>query len=144
VDVLTHPDLEAVVSQTLRDANIRAYSSLPKTPQFPLIVVKRVGGTPPVRQYLDAANIQLDVWGSAPDDPAPVPKSTIQDLAQQARVLILKLEGKMVYGPVQAFITGVDDALGISWLPDPLTGRERYLFGMWVYGRSFILNESSS
>ena len=132
------PDAEAAVSKAIRDAGFRAYSSIPKKPTWPLFVVQRLGGQPPVRQYLDEARIQVDAWGGASGDgvPVPVSKGDLHDIAQEARVAIFNLEGTTVHDPVDAFISGVDDALGLSWLPDPVTGRDRYIFSLYLYLRS--------
>lgn len=131
-DFGTFPDMEAVVSGWLRGKNIaiigtRWYSSVPADPDFPLGVVKRIGGSPAVRRYLDAANIQIDVWGRS--------KSEARDIAAAARTALMQLEGQSVTSPVKAFVSGVEDALGLTWQPDPDTGRDRYLFSVIVYGR---------
>jgi len=131
------PDLEAVCARTLRDVGgMRAYSSIPSEPEWPLVVVRRLGGVPAVREKLDAAFIQFDVWGGAKGDPPPqVSKSDVQQLADQARVLIFELEGMAFhYDPHHVFVSGVEDAGGMHWLPDPQTGRDRYEFSLRVYG----------
>ena len=135
------PDLEAVASVALRTAAISGlagvHSSIPaKNPIYPLIVVQRVGGTPAVRQYLDRARIQVDVWGGIRKDGSAVTKSDILDIAQEARVVLLDMEGQSIHEPVDVFVTAVEDALGLSWSPDPTSGRDRYVFAMWVYGRA--------
>ena len=140
-EFLTMPDVEAVVRKKLADAGYSAYSSIPNSPVWPLMVVHRAGGAPAIRQYLDAAVVQVDVWGGAKGDTTSVPKSQIHDLAQQARVKILELEGTKVTSPVGAWISAVDDGSGLVWLPDPDTGRDRYLFTMTVYARSLLPGE---
>lgn len=130
--ILEAPDLEAVAAAALRTAAIagldtRVYSSVPTSPTFPLITVQRIGGIPAVREYLDTANLQIDVWGGS--------KSEIRDIAARARVVLLELAGTLVTSPVRAWISAVEDVLGLSWQPDQLTGRDRYLFGVLVYGR---------
>lgn len=129
----TMPDVEAICSARIRNENItnigsRVYSSIPKDPTYPLIVVQRLGGTPAIRQRLDAALIQIDVWGGT--------KSQAHDAAQAARVALLELEGTNVTDPVTGYVTAVDDAGGLIWLPDPLTGRDRYLFTLTVYAHA--------
>lgn len=138
---LVMPDLEAVVRKKLADAGYSAYSSVPNSPVWPIMVIHRAGGSPAVRQYLDMGRIQVDVWGGAKGDTTSVPKSQIHDLAQQARVKILELEGTKVTVPVGAWISAVDDSVGITWLPDPDTGRDRYFFVMDIYGRSLLPGE---
>lgn len=126
------PDLEAVAATAIRNANItnlaaRVYSSIPaQNAVFPLATVQRISGTPAVREALDAANLQIDVWGGS--------KSQARDIAARARVVLLELEGTAVTDPVNAYITAVEDALGLNWQPDPDTGRDRYLFGVLIYG----------
>ena len=56
VDAL--PDAEALVSYELRtQLSARVYSSLPSSPVYPLITIKRIGGIPTDRVRLDRANI---------------------------------------------------------------------------------------
>lgn len=126
------PDAEAVVAEWLRGGNLdlvgaRVYPSIPEDPTYPLITLARIGGVPAVRQYLDAANIQIDAWGGT--------KQQAHDIAAAARVRCQHLEGQSVITPVEAFISAVEDSLGMVWFPDELTGRERYLFSMTFYCR---------
>lgn len=134
------PDLEAISASSIRNAAISGltgvYSSIPRNPTWPIIVVRRIGGQPAVREMLDAALIQVDVWGGARDDATPVPKSTAHDIAQAARVVLLEMEGTAIHDPVDVFVTAVRDANGLAWLVDPDTGRERYSFAVYVYGRT--------
>ncbi len=128
----TFPDFEAIIAATLRaasitDLGVRVYSSIPTNPTFPLVTVKRIGGSPRVRQYLDGANLQIDVWGGT--------KAQARDIAAACRTTIFLLEGTQVSSPVSAWISGVDDSLGLTWLPDQETGRDRYLFSVLVAGR---------
>jgi hypothetical protein len=129
------PDAEAIVGEALRDALIsnistRVYSSIPKNPTYPLITYQRIGGLPAVRDYMDAANIQVEVWGGT--------KSQAFDAAAEARVTLIELEGTSVSDPVSAWISAVEDSLGLSWQPDPLTGRDRYLFAVTLYARAMV------
>lgn len=133
-----HPDIEAVVRKRLSDANIpliltRWYTSVPKDAgkpgfEFPLGTVQRIGGLPAVREYMDSANIQIDVWGNS--------KSEAYDIVSKARVAILEMEGTTFTTPVNAYVSAVEDTLGVTWQPDDMTGRDRYLFGVYVYARS--------
>lgn len=133
----TFPDAEAVVSWVLREADIeglgdRVYSSIPNTPTYPLIVVRRIGGVPAEIHHLDRARIQIDVWG----EPATGGKGQAHDIAADARVAVLEAEGQRIASPpapIGAFVTSVEDDLGLMFQPDPNTGRDRYLFGVSVY-----------
>lgn len=131
---LRGPDIEAIAANAIRNASIPGlngvYSSIPKKPEpvYPLITVARDGGEPAVRQYLDAGVIEVRVWGGT--------KSEIQDIAQRARVALLELEGTTITSPVRAVISGVDDARGLRWEPDELTGKDRYIFMMTIFARS--------
>lgn len=130
------PDIEAIVGYVIRSADIdgldaRVYSSIPREPTYPLAIVKRIGGTPAERHHLDAGRIQVEVWGGS--------KSEIHDITQLARVAIHEAEGTTFAvdggAPVDAVVTGVEDDLGLQWIPDPTTGRDRYIFGVIVYAR---------
>lgn len=124
-DYEVFPDAEKLVGDALRAASLtvgsRVYSSIPKTPTFPLITIQRTGGTPVERHRLDQARIQVDVWGES--------KSQAHDIAQAARVAIHRMEGST---PTGAVIGGVDDILGLAWSPDPVTHRDRYIFGVSI------------
>lgn len=128
------PDIEAAVVAQLRAANItnvgqRAYAKVPADAVFPLITVARIGGVPPVRPYLDAGNIQVDIWGDT--------KDRTLDIAQAARAACLEMEGQSyLVGTRGLFVTGTSDALGLTWLPDEETGRARYLFSVIVFAHS--------
>lgn len=125
------PDWEALAAQQLRDhIGGGVFSSVPKDPDYPLITVQRVGGTPVERHWVDRATIQIDVWGEN--------KGQARDLADQARVALHNMEGVTYareFGNVDdAFVNGVEDTLGLTWSPDPPTGRDRYIFGVDIYG----------
>ena len=73
------PDAESVASKIIRaGTGGRVYSSIPSKPTYPLIVVQRLGGIPRTRR-LDAANIQVDVWGTSKvrDPPAGEPSPQV-------------------------------------------------------------------
>lgn len=121
------PDIEAVVSGYLKgatDAGNRVYTRIPASPQYPLITVSRLGGIPTVKHHQDAAQIQVSVWGNT--------KAEARDIATDARLALMTLEGATAD---DAFVHGVDDATGLTWLPDSETGRDRYLFGVFIYFR---------
>jgi len=129
VDVF--PDSEALVGAALREASIavigdRWYSSIPKTPTYPVGTYHRFGGIPTNRLRLDFSRIQIDVWGTS--------KSEARDIAAEARAVVHAMEGESftITGgwPDDAFVTAVADDLGLLWLPDPDTARDRYTFGV--------------
>ena len=129
------PPIEALVQEVLRAANIvdkRVYSGVPNRPQYPLITVRRIGGLPAVRRRLDRAMLQIDTWGKT--------KTDAVSKAQQARVTLHRMEGVKYtdFGDarVDAYVTGVTDSLGLTFLEDPVTGRDRYLFGVDVFAHS--------
>ena len=130
--ILEQPNVEAIVGKKLRDAGIPGvtgvHSSIPTDAVFPLITVQRVGVIPVIRQYLDAANIQVDVWGTS--------KTDAFNIAARARVLLHEMAGTSFTDPVKVWVSAVEDSLGITWQPDPDTGRDRYLFSVLVYART--------
>lgn len=126
----TFPDAEAMATTILRaaDPTIPVFTELPYDGEVPFRAVRRIGGTPPVRRALDAADIQVDVWHAT--------KAEAYDAAVAARVALHTAEGTTVaYSDGSGFITGVDDATGLAWLPDPANGRERYTFTVRLYTR---------
>lgn len=107
----------------------RVHSSLPREPTFPLALVKRIGGVGPAKQRLDAPNIQVEVW----NDPAGGGKATAYDIAATARKTIHDAEGSRVsWSGGTAYLGGVTDALGVTWAPDPVSDRDRYIFGVQI------------
>lgn len=124
------PDSEAFVAWAIRSAAIAGlngvYSSLPKNPDYPVVVVGRIGGPPIERHRLDSPSLQIDVWGGD--------QATTHDIAQEARVAVHSLEGG-TYGiaddcPVSIVVASVEDSLGLTFMPDPTSGRDRYIFGL--------------
>lgn len=125
---LPMPDIEAVCGKAVRNANTvlgkRVYSSKPATPVFPMARIIRAGGRPPVRQKLDMARIQVDVWAETKDQ--------ARDAADAARLAIFALEGTADVGN-KAFVTAVEDELGGAFMPDADTTRDRYFFSLMVF-----------
>lgn len=132
-EILETPNIEAALNLLLVDAGIEAHSSLPKEPTYPLIVTERLGGVPPVPQALDAARVQLMAWGNNKTDALATVKS--------ARTEIYRAEGQTLEIPGEegeCFVTGVEDESVNLWLPDPRTGRARYMTTLRVYSKSVV------
>ena len=123
---LHFPDTEAIATTALRAAGYRAASSLSANQVYPCVVVKRLGGTPADKRVLDRATLQVDVWGNN--------KSEARDLAHNARLLLMNLEGTSS-NDFNGFITCVEDVLGLFWLPDQETKRDRYIFSVAMYAK---------
>lgn len=120
------PDIEAMAARALRTAGVcggRAYSSIPRSPTWPLVVVQRLGGSPLVERRLDQARIQVDVYGNS--------KSEAREEADLARVALHGVEGTS-FPTEMGFITAVEDESGMTFLPDTITGRDRYTFAVLV------------
>lgn len=124
------PDAEAVVSTLIRSTlGARAYSSIPRSPTYPLVLVRRYGGVPVTRMRLDSADIQIDVYGKS--------KSEARLLAQQV-LTELKSQGEesatVTVSTGNAFVTGVTQIMGLTWMPDssnvPIN---RYVFSVRVF-----------
>jgi hypothetical protein len=122
-------DAELVVTTYLRNqpdvfalVGTQVSTELPASPVFPLLRVSRIGGTPAVPRRLDAAHLQIEAWATT--------KATARNVAATAHAALWAAGNATNNGAV---ITGVDDTLGLSWLPDPVTGRPRYIFGVAVY-----------
>jgi hypothetical protein len=127
------PDAERLVSAFLRErprmqalVGDRIYTAFPaqEDGRSPLLLIQRVGGTPPLSQPLvvDAAELQLDAYGG--------PKATAHELAATARAELTALEGLVrPEGVVSAVRFGV-----LSWQPDETfpPPRPRYLLDVTV------------
>lgn len=126
------PDIEAMVGRVLRDANVcggRAYSSIPRDPTWPLVISQRLGGSPVDKYKLDSASLQIDVYGQN--------KAEARLEADKARVALHNAESDSF--PVEGgLITSVEDSSGLTFLPDPVTNRDRYTFGVNVYALSLF------
>jgi len=117
-----HQDVETLCDQ-------RVYTKIPAKvteSNYPLITLHRFGGIPPIPYHLDAARIHLDAWGKK-GNPGKV---TAHDLAAQAHAALH--EAPTVAHDL-GVVTGVTDVVGLSWLPDPDTGRDRYFFECNVF-----------
>lgn len=94
---------------------------------FPEVKLQRIGGLPSIRQRLDSARIQVDCYGNTEGEASRT--------ARIARMLLHRMAG---YKSTLGVCTGVDDDLGIQWLPD--TSREqaspRFIFGVVIHART--------
>lgn len=130
VDRSRFPDVEAMAARALREAGVcggRAYSSIPGNPTWPLAVVQRLGGVPPVPRRLDAARIQVDIYGNT--------KSEARAAADAARLALHRCEGTTFVSEM-GYVTGVEDEMGMTFLPDPVTKRDRYTFAVIMYAHT--------
>lgn len=118
------PDAEAVVVNILKAASYPVASAIPAHPTYPLVIVKRVGGLPVEKHHADNPNIQIEVWGTD--------KAEAHDLAQATRATIHDAEGTLV-SELSAYIAGVEDTLGMSWSPDPVSQRARFVYAVGLY-----------
>jgi hypothetical protein len=131
--VLDLPNVEAAVNVGLQATGLRVYSSIPaKSPSFPLVVTFRAGGRPAEKHSIDAPRIQVEVWGETSTS-----KSELLNYARDAWRELLELEGETVElsDDEAVFISSVDPEIGFQWLPDPPTGRPRYIASVRVYAR---------
>lgn len=121
------PDAEAVVTTAIRAGVVPPVSTtIPHDAEAPYVAVRRIGGAPVERHRLDAPEVQVDVYGPN--------KAESHDLAQAVRVAIHEAEGTTVtYSDGAANVHGVDDAMGIAWLADPTTKRDRFTFTVRLY-----------
>jgi len=124
------PDAEELATAYLRgvsDVTTAAvggiHTEVPKNPTWPLLVVRRIGGRPRDRRWVDAPRLQIDAWADVGE------KKAAHDLAAIARAALQDMAG--IYD--QGIVTGVDDDLALTWQPDPVTSRARYLFGIVAY-----------
>lgn len=92
------------------------------------VKISRIGGAPTAdhdHAALDRPNVQVDVYGTSPDDALTIAGDTIDGIRRLAG------EHRAGYGTVSK----VEPTLGLTWSPDPVTDAARYLFGFRVYIR---------
>lgn len=126
------PDIEAACISALVGANVaggNVASRIPASGDYPCAVVRRLGGVPAVERRLDTARIQVDVWADDHDGA----QAEARDIADAARLALHALEGEDI---ADGFVTAVVDESGLMLLPDPDTGRDRYLFSVFVYAHA--------
>lgn len=108
------PDVERLTVTWLRDQveaaaifDDRIYTEIPNSPTWPLARITRVGGGPTSRlARLDAAELQLDVWGG--------PKATAYD---GFTTLLALMAGRMV-GTHDLGVVSAVEVVSLRWLPD--------------------------
>lgn len=122
------PDAELLTVawlQTIDElANLYAgvYTEIPASPALPLIRVMRVGGTPAVRQHLDVARLQIDVYADRGE------KQAAHDLARLVQAAMHTMPGVHDEGVV----TCVEDGV-FRWNPDEAAGWAGYTADYLVY-----------
>lgn len=134
MDLVLLPDVEALLSVFWRaQPEMAAFgmfigTELPRSPTFPALRLTRFSGAPTIDLplWLDAAQVQVDVWGG--------PKRTANRIAETARATAAaRLVGVHDEGVVTQVRMGE-----LRWQPDddvqPADGvaRPRYLFSMTV------------
>lgn len=123
-DFQAFPDAEAMAADILRAANIcsgRIYSSRPNAVTLPMAIVQRLGGLPSDRRAVDNPRIQVDIWGNS--------KSEARAAAEAAREALHRAEGT-TFSSRNGYVNSVEDETGLTWLPDPETKEDRYVFGV--------------
>lgn len=118
------PDAEAIACDQLSTVSGADHvgTRIPANATGTVVRVTRLGGIAPVRGRLDLARIQIEVWD---DDQA-----TARDVAADCLKAMHELEGTATES---AFVTAVDQDLGMSFIPDPTNHQPRYIFGVAVY-----------
>lgn len=110
----------AVIAVLLADTGVaavvgtRVTGKRPANPVDPSLVVHRAGG-PLVGDWMDQARIQVDAWGTN--------QGTAWAAVAAACDALFRYRGKDEHGVV----TGVARTVGPQPLPDPVTGRDRYI-----------------
>lgn len=123
------PDLETLIVKVLQaDAQLKQLGlkqvvgpESPKNPQWPMIRIHRSGGIAVFAPWLDAGRFQVDIWGR---------EDTVELRAIASRAYVVLQE--MVGVHPQGVVNGVEETLGRTYLPDPQTGRPRYVLELRV------------
>lgn len=123
--IRTLPDVELIVTSFLRDHPDLpggVSTELPPEPTFPWLTVSRVGGTPSIANYLDAARLEISAWATT--------KPAALALARGAEAAALTLPGPRL----GAVVTGVVQiGEGLQWNPDEESDVPRYQFVVELY-----------
>lgn len=120
------PDVELLVTAWLAEvdelANLYAHigTEIPTEATLPVIRILRVGGSAVIRQHLDSARVQVDVWADG--------KQAAHDLARLTQAAMHELPGSHDEGVVTAVEDGV-----FAWSPDESTGWAGYTADYLVY-----------
>jgi hypothetical protein len=97
-------------------------TEIPAEPALPMVRVVRIGGSPAVRQHLDVARLQIDVWTDQGE------KQAAHDLARLVQAAMHTMTG--VHD--EAVVTAVEDGV-FAWNPDEATGWAGYSADYLVY-----------
>lgn len=97
----------------------RFYTEIPSRAVYPLGKVHRIGGIPTIRQHFDHPRLQVESWADT--------KKQAHDVG---RILQAALHAMPDVEHTLGVVTGVDDDLGLIWLPDPVSKKPRYVFGI--------------
>lgn len=122
------PDVELLTVAWLQGidelANLYAgiYTEIPADPTLPLVRVIRIGGSPTVRQHLDAARLQIDTYADRGE------KQAAHDLARLVQAAMHAMPGVHDEGVV----TCVEDGV-FQWNLDEATGWAGYTADYLVY-----------
>jgi hypothetical protein len=135
------PDVERLVSNWLRgDVDVfalvgdRVYTAMPQQAEFPLILIQRVGGTPPFSIPLthDLAQLQLDAYADG--------KALAHEVLGMALATLSVLEDQVQpEGVVSAVRFGA-----IRWMPDEAfkKAKPRYIVDVTLNARSLRGDEA--
>jgi hypothetical protein len=125
------PDIEQSVVRILSEsslviniAGVDAVSTeLPPDANLPRVRITLSGGTPAVTGWLQAPRINIEAWADN--------KEEAFDLINACAVTLTSLQdGTQV---TEGVITSVRQETGLSWSPDPVTNKARYLLGFVIH-----------
>lgn len=109
------PDGELALIQYLRSRTEvtalvpadRITTTLPPKPDYPVVLVKRIGGTSVAWQRIDEPAFQVEVVGGS--------RYQCQELARTVRACILAIYNDAV---AEAVLVSAAEEVGIQWIPD--------------------------
>lgn len=122
--LLASDDIAALVGE-------RVFPELPQDQdEWPILLVERVGGLPAAERHLDAPEIELQAWADT--------KAEARTLAATAQAVLQELVGIQPPPapsgpPAIGVVSGIEHVNGLQWVPDPETGRPRYVFEIRVF-----------
>ncbi len=100
----------------------RIGTTVPASPTYPLVALRRYAGAQRVAGWLDSALLQFDCYGTT--------KAEAEDVAHRARAAVYAIPADPMNGAV---VTGVTETIGLGWLPpDESNPAPHYTFGVAV------------
>ncbi len=114
-----HADVNALVGG-------RVYANrIPASPTWPLVRLQQVADSEVVARHFTATRVQVEGWAATLHD-----DGTARDVAATCRSALHDMSG---WVHPEGWVSHVEEASPLTWLPDDDAGKARYLFDFRIY-----------